>query len=81
MFQPVLDSVGNWLRDNQTFSPDLFDMWSIDSDDNVRIRTPPTTYDEYEIYAPHFFHISEYDMDELIFDDPDLASPEPEDYD
>ena len=86
MFQPVLDSVGNWLRatdasETQELSPDLFDIWSIDSDDNVRIRTPPTTYDDYETYAPPFFHISEYDMDELIFDDPDLASPEPEDYD
>ena len=80
MFQPVLDSVGNWLRANQTFSPDLFDMWSIDSDDNVRIRTPPTTWRDW-MYAPPFFHIDEYDMDELIFDDPDLASPEPEDYD
>jgi hypothetical protein len=85
MFQPVLDYVGNWLTatnasDTQGLSPDLFDMWSIDSDDHVRIRTPPTNYDEYDIYAPAFGHITEYNLDELILDDHGLTSPEPEDY-
>jgi hypothetical protein len=84
-FQPVLEAVGNWLRaagtaETQELSPDLYDTWSIDSDDHVRIRTPPTSYDDYETYAPPFWHITEHNIDELIFDDQSQTSPEPEDY-
>jgi hypothetical protein len=80
-----LEAVGNWLRgadtaESQQSSPDLYDTWSIDSDDHVRIRTPPTTYDDYETYAPPFWHIAEHNIDELIFDDQSQESPELEDY-
>ena len=83
-FQPVLEAVGNWLRaadtaESQQSSPGLYDTWSIDSDDHVRIRTPPTTYDDYDL-APPFWHITEHNIDELIFDDQSQESPELEDY-